>query len=679
MKFFISISIAIISFIPKVLASYEPPLTTSVSIDDMVYRVGDIINATVTVTNSGDTDVRNITVNCINLPHQLVGADEKEQNIPVVSAGKSESIALSYRAIEGGRGRIFYSIKAEGFNSNESLAVSILGAGWYGGDNHSHSAYSDGSGTIQQNSTVAYNKGMSWNYTADHNNTRAREDSRKITAESRGDFIALTGVEIDNAIGHAVALQLPENIQTYIVRTVHEGYFDAVPDGADKPIEVHYSDTNLEGSDIFFGELFGGKTIAYIAVPGMGRTADYANIDVKDKIALVSRGEITYVEKINTAIAAGAAGVIIYNHSPGSLGMTLSPGAIGIGVSQADGQALAAAGKGVINFRTENLPSKEKKTWQMVVDEVNASGAFFVPAHPGDGTYPFVDVYEIRNFAGLEVWNNANPEWELNIRAFQQWDNINSRGDAKYFGMANSDAHSPNNIAVAYNMAYMNALTEENINKNMRNGAFFGSNGPQLRFDIDGVSMGKTLYITADKQNAHFSVRAFDDMHPLTEINLYRLKVTGEATDTKHLVQTWDLTGKDINHWAADIELEVCNGEFYRIEANSEKSTSSGGAAKGFAYSNPVWIEKTNAAATNMAYITNITLNNPNARLLQTKAGNYYVLCNNPSSLNIGQLVVSAAQGVKVEKTYDAANMVFNVEITSSDGTNKRAMKIFVK
>lgn len=61
---------------------------------------------------------------------------------------------------------------------------------------------------------------------------------------------------------------------------------------------------------------------------GYGSKTDFAAVDVKGKVALVERGPIGsggiyFRDKVLNAQAAGAAGVIIYNHSPGVLGMTL--------------------------------------------------------------------------------------------------------------------------------------------------------------------------------------------------------------------------------------------------------------------------------------------------------------------------------------------------------------------
>jgi minor extracellular serine protease Vpr len=61
---------------------------------------------------------------------------------------------------------------------------------------------------------------------------------------------------------------------------------------------------------------------------GYGSKADFAGVNVRGKVALVERGPtgtgaIYFRDKVLNAQAAGAVGVIIYNDSPGVLGMTL--------------------------------------------------------------------------------------------------------------------------------------------------------------------------------------------------------------------------------------------------------------------------------------------------------------------------------------------------------------------
>lgn len=54
-----------------------------------------------------------------------------------------------------------------------------------------------------------------------------------------------------------------------------------------------------------------------VVVSGVGKPADFAKVSVAGKFALVSRGEIKFSEKVENAIAAKAAGVLIYNNVDG--------------------------------------------------------------------------------------------------------------------------------------------------------------------------------------------------------------------------------------------------------------------------------------------------------------------------------------------------------------------------
>ena len=60
-----------------------------------------------------------------------------------------------------------------------------------------------------------------------------------------------------------------------------------------------------------------------VAVPGPGRPEDYAGLDVKDKIVLIDRGEISFVEKAQAAADAGAAAMIVADNGSGLSRMAL--------------------------------------------------------------------------------------------------------------------------------------------------------------------------------------------------------------------------------------------------------------------------------------------------------------------------------------------------------------------
>ncbi|MFK0045829.1 M28 family metallopeptidase [Streptomyces sp. NPDC090741] len=107
-----------------------------------------------------------------------------------------------------------------------------------------------------------------------------------------------------------------------------------------------------------------------------GCTADdYASGTFTGKIALVKRGSCTFVEKQRAAAAAGALGVIVYNHSGTTpvRGGFSSP-AEGIipsaGLTLADGEALAAAAAGgEVTVRLDLDQEHVKKTTRNVVAE----------------------------------------------------------------------------------------------------------------------------------------------------------------------------------------------------------------------------------------------------------------------------------------------------------------------
>ncbi|MFE9843361.1 M28 family metallopeptidase [Streptomyces goshikiensis] len=113
-----------------------------------------------------------------------------------------------------------------------------------------------------------------------------------------------------------------------------------------------------------------------------GCTADdYPAGTFTGKIALVKRGSCTFVEKQNAAAAAGAAGVIVYNHSgttPVRGGFSspaegLIPSA---GITLAEGEALAAAAAGgEVRVRLDLEQEHVRKTTRNVIAETKGGRA----------------------------------------------------------------------------------------------------------------------------------------------------------------------------------------------------------------------------------------------------------------------------------------------------------------
>ncbi len=125
---------------------------------------------------------------------------------------------------------------------------------------------------------------------------------------------------------------------------------------------VEYTDTNmtLGVTDIPFGEYFGGKTLEYEVVPGVGEEKDYEGINVSGKLALVERGVIPFTEKVAIAAAHGAIGVIVYNNAEENpFNMEITGASIpAVGISQKDGKALIAEAVHRLKF-PENYTTRE--------------------------------------------------------------------------------------------------------------------------------------------------------------------------------------------------------------------------------------------------------------------------------------------------------------------------------
>ena len=87
-----------------------------------------------------------------------------------------------------------------------------------------------------------------------------------------------------------------------------------------------------------------GTVTARVVVAGIGRPEDFPPGGLGGAIALIERGELSFGEKARNAVAAGAAGVIVYNNEVGSIVGNLGD-RVGIpvaGIRRADGEALAA-------------------------------------------------------------------------------------------------------------------------------------------------------------------------------------------------------------------------------------------------------------------------------------------------------------------------------------------------
>ncbi len=163
---------------------------------------------------------------------------------------------------------------------------------------------------------------------------------------------------------------------------------------------IIYFDESNNGAAIenkFFETLLGDKKsieIEYVTIPGVGRSADYTGIDIKDKIALVRRGDTTFEEKAFVAQKQGAAGIIIYNNVSGDIKMNVGSATLAVcSISQNDGEMLAAAGTGMLSISVEQTSGpfmSDFSSWGPSPDlgikpEITAHGGDILSAITGGG------------------------------------------------------------------------------------------------------------------------------------------------------------------------------------------------------------------------------------------------------------------------------------------------------
>ena len=108
-----------------------------------------------------------------------------------------------------------------------------------------------------------------------------------------------------------------------------------------------------------------GKTYDFVLVPGNGETSDYADIDVTGKVAVIKRGSISFVDKVNNADAAGAAAAIVYNNESGIINMALDGTKLpAVSVSGEDAAKLLNAKVQKVTFLAEMASVDNPTGWQ---------------------------------------------------------------------------------------------------------------------------------------------------------------------------------------------------------------------------------------------------------------------------------------------------------------------------
>lgn len=159
---------------------------------------------------------------------------------------------------------------------------------------------------------------------------------------------------------------------------------------------------------------------------GLGKAEDFLGQNFTGKLALISRGEISFSEKVQNAMAAGAVGAVIYNNEAGLLteatlseDPTLPPVEFPVAmIEQADGQNILNQLNAGILIDTEIVTLiKDYMVWDgtsMATPHVTGAAALVISAyknsHPGKNITPRA-VREILKQTSIALGPNSENEY----------------------------------------------------------------------------------------------------------------------------------------------------------------------------------------------------------------------------------------------------------------------------
>jgi hypothetical protein len=415
-----------------ITAIYEKRLSEQTGIETSfnvnageILNVGEEVTATLTVKNNSDAVVEGVTAK-LELSGDLLTEDELDVAVGPISPNSAKTIDWKVKTTDGGRGQIKLQVmKDDKLLTEKREYLFTQGEGWYAGDNHSHSRWSDGSGTIQENFASARNKGLDFLTATDHNTIKQKDDVAKENSEK---FVALFGEEITTRQGHSLAYNI-----------------DSLIDWKQSPQE-YIDDTRASNN---------GQGLHFIAHP--------------------------------------------------------------------------------------YYPGLEWEDWS------------------------------VTNYNGIEVWNGFYPpKHPVNAQAFAKWDELNNAGKHK-LGISNSDAHNPGKIGNNYIRAKLDELSKEEVYKTLRNGTFYGTNGPELGLKVNEQLMGSDVEVPKTGKEVNIDLEAFSEKG-LTKIRLLK---NGEV------IENWTINGND---FSKTIKVQSKPRDFFRMELEGNNGM--------FAFSNPIWIKE---------------------------------------------------------------------------------------
>ncbi len=185
---------------------------------DSYIEIGETIEVTVEVKNlSPDSVYNDLRVKILPAYNTSLVGDQEQ----IINLGSVDSSEVQFQLLGNSGGKSWAVVEIDpGFGVfTERFPIFMEGPGWYAGDNHTHSTFSDGVGTIEQNVASARFKGMAFMTATDHN-TINQASAVDVQNDLHEDIIVMTGEEVTTFDGHSLAYNtggvlIPWNLNQY--------------------------------------------------------------------------------------------------------------------------------------------------------------------------------------------------------------------------------------------------------------------------------------------------------------------------------------------------------------------------------------------------------------------------------------------------------------------------------
>jgi len=315
--------------------------------------------------------------------------------------------------------------------------------------------------------------------------------------------------------------------------------------------------------------------------------------------------------------------------------------------------------------------------WNKLINlSVNEQGGYLYINHPNDPTYYVKDelIKDMRGFTGMEIWNGAQTCFDtVTLHQRNSWDKVNSIGWGHVIGQAGTDAHGSVGYGTIQKVAYLSELSHDEIVRVVADGNAIGTNGPEVRFDINGAPLNGTAVVEDGK--ASFNIDVYDPMGDILVVKLIKNVVSGEfTTDNREETVLYEKAdgAEAIGAWKYNEIRDVLDGEFYRVEVTTAKTpygslssngttTQGEGSNMGWAFTNNIWIET--EGTSNSTNISEISVDSETIEIEELDTGIMYLR-------GLGELalsditVVSDGEAVVTEN-----NGIITITVTADDGT----------